>query len=623
MWRSSVVFFLLVLSALPNLVAQSGRPDFTRAGGGMPEEAMEEEQDTVQKPPLEFKYTLLSNLYKEYTDMDTSLNRAHLTDPYYEQTFIGGTIGPDLSAGYNFRYEGPIEGLRLGQEVHPLLSNLSESRFVQTNRPYFVVSYGTAQTVQANAIQAIKGDDFSMKFYKSFAQNIVLNFSYQSHTDKRATEDQDVSFKQLTLNLLQKNKSGNRTSYLIYDNPRYSDNYLDASAAINGNIENARRKLVFGNSIIFRDSTNMNGVVPRWDSQLELGKEAYRLTDDGIQTQELALYPYEFDTLNLSAIAFKNEINTLTLSNSYHTGFKGGEAMVGIDISRFSWTGLDTLGTSLYPITVSGSYSKKTSPYLSFDVKGRIGIVEASGDMGIEGQVNYILGKYRIETSLVAERLLPRLSQRGIFLNDISAQVFTNTFDPSAHIGISARLEIPNLKSTVEVRLDNYQDLILPNLAGQFEQENQSTRIIAFEAQTQISLGPFFTEHRFIFQNIDNSKLLRPELQYYGKLFLELNLFKKKMKSQWGVDVYFTPSFEIPTFWPVLGAFGYSTSPQNSGQILIVNPYLNLQVDKFSFFVKTSNVLDLIPTARDQNWVAGYPFTGNRVRFGLRWRLLD
>ena len=555
--------------------------------------------------------------------MDTSLSTAHLSDPYYRQDFIGGTIGPDLSGGYNFKYNGPEEGLRLGQEVHPLLSNLPEQRFVQTNRPYFVVGYGTAQAVNANTIQSIRGDDFSMKFYKSFAQNILLNFSYQSHTDKRATEGQDVSFKQLSLNILQKSNSGHRTSYLIYDNPRYADNYLDASATINGSIENARRKLIFGNSIVFRDSTNRNGILPRWDSQLELGKEAYRLTDNSIQSLEIALFPYQKEGLNLRSITYKNEINTLNLRNSYHAEILGGEATGGMDISRYSWTGLDTLGTSLYPIIIKGDYSKTMSPNLNFNVKGRIGIADASGDFGVEGRVNYILGKYNIEATLVAERLLPTLSQRGVFLNDTSAQVFTNSFNPTGHIGLSSNLEIPNLKSSFEIRIDNYQDLILPNLNGQFEQEQRSTRVLAFEARTQIKLGPFHTEHRFIFQNIDNSKLLRPELQYYGKLFFELNLFKKRMKSQWGVDAYFTPTFRAPTFWPVLGAFAYSSTPQRSGQIIIVNPYLNLQVQKFTFFVKTTNVLDLIPGAADKFWVGGYPFSGSRIRFGLRWRLLD
>ncbi len=470
MWRLSLVY-LLFLGAIPSLLGQSGRPDF-RAGGGMPDEGMDEERDTVQKPPLEFKYALLSNLYKESSDMDTSLNTAHLSEPYYQQDFIGGTIGPDLSAGYNFRYDGPAEGLRLGQEVYPLLSDLPEQKFVQTNRPYFVVGYGTAQTVEANGIQAIRGDDFSMKFYKSFAQNILLNFSYQSHTDKRATEGQDVSFKQLSLNILQKSKSGHRTSYLIYDNPRYTDNYLDAGATINGTIENARRKLILGNSIVFRDTTNRNGILPRWDSQLELGKEAYRLTDNSIQSLEIALFPYQQEGLNLRSIFYKNEINTLNLRNSYHAEILGGEAMGGVDISRYSWTGLDTLGTSLYPIIIKGAYSKKTSPYLDFTINGRIGLVGASGDIGLKGKLNYILGKYKIETTLVVERLLPTLSQRGVFLNDTLSQVFTNSFNPTGHIGLNANLEIPNLKSSLGIRIDNYQDLILPNLKHNKTQDN-------------------------------------------------------------------------------------------------------------------------------------------------------
>ena len=616
-----------MLVAIKGVKGQSGRPDFTRNGSGMPQEAMESERDTVQKPPLIFKYYPLSDLYKPFQDLDTTRNNVHLSDPYYQQDFIGGTLGPDLSAGYSFRYQGGAEGLRLGQEVHPILNgNLPETRFVQTNRPFFVVNYGTAQAVQGNTIQAIRGDDFSMEFYKSFAQNISLNFSYQSHTDKRASNDNNVSFKQLALNLFQKSKDGSRKSYIVYDNPRYSDGYLQSFENISssiGTIENVRRKLTFGNSMIFRDSSSQDAILPRWDSQLEFGKEAYRINDPTVQSQERALFPYNVNGQEISTLSYQNEISKIVLSNSYSAELLGGEAKGSIDISRYSWTGLDTFGTSLIPILVKGSYFKKVSSYLNYSINGRIGILEANGDLGIESMASYYLGRNRLKAGITLERLLPTLAQRGIFLNDDNAQLFTNNFNPVTHISLYAAMIIPDLNGNVKVSADQYADLILPGLSGQFEQEARSTNVIAIEATSKIRLGPFQTEHRIIYQYIDNPNLVRPEIQYYGKLFFEMNLFKKRMISQWGVDAYFTPSFETPTFWPVLGAFGPNANPSLSGHLLIVNPYLNLQVDKFYFFVKAVNVLDLIPSTSDKYWAASYPFSSSRIRFGVRWRLLD
>jgi len=623
MWREYFVILLVVFGIRAEVYAQSGRPDFTKTGGMPPEAAME--SDSVTKPPLKFEYYNLSNLYETNYDIDTTIHHVHLTDPYYQQDFIGGTLGPDLSAGYDFRYQNPSEGLRLGNEVHPILHNLKETRFVKTNRPYFVVNYGTAQSLQPDNIQAIRGDDFSMEFYKSFAQNILLNFSYQSHNDRRNTSDQDVRFKQLSLNLLQTSKSGNRKSFIIYDNPRYSDVYLrvfdDATTGI-GAIQNARRKLVFGNSFIFRDSTNTTSILPRWDSQLEFGKEAYRVADASISGQEALLYPYSNDGASLSSIDFNNDISTVSLSNSYHAEFLGGEAMVGLDLQQYSWSGLDTLGTSLYPIILKGGYMKKVNAKMNYSISGRVGVAEASGDAGIKLNSNYSTNKLDLSAGVTVERILPTLSQRGIFLNDTSAQEIAYDFNPASHIGVSASITVPDRRTSINFTLNQYTDLVLPGLDGNFEQEARSTRILGLEARTKLTLGPFHTEHRVVYQKIDNPKLVRPELQYFGKLYFELNLFKKRMQSQWGIDAYFTPSFEIPTFWPILGDFGYNSEAPQSGRMLIVNPYLNLQVDKFYFFVKTTNVMDLLQPNKE-NWVDGYPFSGNRVRFGLRWRLLD
>lgn len=610
-----IVVFIMAYWTLS--LGQSGRPDFTRTGAAGPSSS-QSRGDTIAKAPFEYKYYRISDMLQSFTDLDTLSDRVHLSEPYYQEEFIGGNLGPELSAGYPALFSLHYQGLTLGNQVHPVLYHSHDFQFVETNRPFFQVHYGVGQ--------GIRGDDFAMQFYKSFARNIVLNFDYQSHTDNGISTSQNVVFKQLGFKLVQRSSKGNRVSYALYDHPRVADDFERISTDIGtaaGQLKHKERRLIFGNTVLFRDSSNTAVLIPRWDSQLVIANDGYEVVDASISATEQDLYPYGRADATLNSIAYGHIANSVQLINDYSKPVASGMTKVGLEMSRINWSGLDTLGTSLYPIRVTMAYSDVSNRSRRYEVKGRWGMADASGEWGIEGRMRIALpNQITIEGTAVLDQLIPTLAQRGLFIDDELAETIAYSFDPIGRMGIQAQAQHTGWRAGINIDLNRYDALILPSSEGRYTQEDRTTTILHMTTHAALDIGPFKSHHRFFYQYIDNPNLLRPELQYFGNLYFELRLFKKRMLTRWGVDAYFTPAFRIPTFWPLLGDFGPTVDLQDSQHLIYANPYLTVQVDKFYFFIKSVRANSEF-LGGTQYWTVGYPVFPSRVRFGFKWRLLD
>jgi len=163
----------------------------------------------------------------------------------------------------------------------------------------------------------------------------------------------------------------------------------------------------------------------------------------------------------------------------------------------------------------------------------------------------------------------------------------------------------------------------LPDINGLWTQDNGTTRIAHIKLNKNLSLGPIHTEHQFVYQTWDNDRILRPNWIYQGKLYFGFRLFKKRMETRWGIDAYVVPPFNTPTFWPVLGDFGPAATATPTGYNFLINPHVNLKVDQFYIFIKATNFLQLFNQDMTSYWTTGYLNYPDRLRFGVRWTLLD
>ena len=118
------------------------------------------------------------------------------------------------------------------------------------------------------------------------------------------------------------------------------------------------------------------------------------------------------------------------------------------------------------------------------------------------------------------------------------------------------------------------------------------------------------------------SEIALPDFQLVGNLNTKYSFFKSRLQGRVGVDYYLSPSFDLPSFNPIHGGFYDDRSRSKSDLIVLLNPYLQIDIDKFHFYLKMTNPLGQL---RGVNYylTKDYPLYDYRIAFGVRWTLLD
>jgi len=568
--------------------------------------------DTLEREPFTYTAYDLHNLRSPSGLIDTLIDDLHKLEPYYQGAPLGGNLGSEYSSSFNFFYDYKPSPLSLGQTGHDLLLSDPRSRTLfLPNRDFFEAVY--------NSSWPISGNQFKLSYYKPFARQIYLNFNYNSYTDGGAISAQEENFKQLNLKLYQKSKLGKRITYIHYDNPRISEAIARSDDTNEGaTIFNQRRKIEIGNSLLLGDSVTVAKQNKRIDSRLIFAKEGYSLNDGGIADSELGLYQLGTGS---TGFIYLNQIKKINLRNSYRQATVNGFVEIGLDLGTAS-TKADSIKLNNYKtIQLFGNHKMTIGSKGKLMSSLKVGFGDIAGDL--RSKVNYA-SRYKAivyNLGLSYDLISPTISRRQLYLNELVVSDYG--LNNTRRLEAEASLHIPRLGFKAHATYQQYQDLILPDLLLGWKQIDQSINIAQLTLEKEFNLGFLKTKHFLYLQQISDNELLpRPKLQYRGNLYFNLKLFKRRMSTRWGVDTYFIPSYQAPDFQPLWGEWYENRTPYNSDNIVIVNPYLNIQVDRLFFFVKGINVArQFLP--QEPSWGGAYPIYNYRVRFGLRWTLLD
>ncbi len=620
MYGQRLFLFCLMLVIVCESIFAQRRPDFSASGNNMPSQNMST-TDTIAKPPLVFKTYQIGRLSYRYGDLDTTLTEVHLTDPYYRQKELGGHLGSEYAASYGFVFRQQYEGLVLGQNTHPSMLGYDGNDVVVTNRSYWDMQYGRGNIFTPRGFLATRAD-FKMRFFKPFARNIALNFTYASNTDDGWLTNQSVNFKRLNLKLFQRTADGQRVSYIVYDNPRVLEEFARINADDNGSLVEQRRRIEIGNILILKDSVAVGHKIPSWHSKLVFSNDQYEVLSGELGAIDTEVYPQVLSGQGLRTVDYLNQAKSIKWSNSYHNSGLGGVYSVGVDIERWSWSGGSDGAETLYPLTLRGTFDKDIGTNSKVGLSSRLGMGATSGDYGLKAVFQSHKKDVLWSLSALVESMVPSLAQRGLTINDTVAIIGDPNFSNIDHRMLEIKWDKKLKNWSLSLRVDQYEDLILPSKEGDFGQRSFQTFIWYGALAKTFRFGAWNSKHRVSFQSTNNSDILRASWQYYGNISIDIPIFKQKMLTRLGLDLFVIPSYQIPVFRPLLGDFGISDVRAQSGDIVLANPYLNVQVDQFYFFVKATNLAQPI-LPRAQSFTQGYPVYDTRIVFGVRWILLD
>lgn len=618
-------------------IAQGRVPDFNSGQfNGQQQSSVINPLDTIERPDLIYTAYLLSDLRVPIYNLDTFVNDIHVLEPQYKADFISPNLGSDNSGSQSQPWYVPEEGVRMGSHFFDqVLSSTASPHLIEVNR-----SFAEIHVVrQGQGLGRHRGaSNFNAKFYRSFARNILLNFNYHSYNDDGDRSlfgnDQDAqlnTLKRLNLKMSQKSKHGNRITYINYDRPAISQNVnrnFYGTADVISIAQNART-FEIGNSIVFKDSL---AAQPKFtlDSKLSFVTNGFSSTSTNLATNgsDFIIIDLPGDTLS-----YVNNTSEIRLSNVLKKSFEGGLLKVGVDVNNVKHSLGAIERQNYFESILSLGYAKKLSDKLDIAVKSKLGLLDASGLAVLKGDLDYVYSEdlqFQMEGGF--KSTVPSLLHRKLIVNN-TVYSDENWNNPSG-VFLNVRVAYKPTETSIGLSMKSFKNLFTISNTGTFEQLESSVNRLSLQLNQDLKLGPFHTSHAVRLQTISDDNFTVPKINYTGNVFLQFYLFKKRMLTRLGADVYFLPSFDLPEFYAVTGEF-YNNGQAVGNSLVIVNPYLNAKVGPFHIFVKGMDVLhrlrstDLLEVNGgqvrifDYSLVSGLPRHDFKLRFGIKWTFLD
>lgn len=626
------------------------RPDFNTIGGQQQGPGAFNAQgqpsfiDTVERPPLSVAAYPIADLSNAVEILDTLPEALHLFEPAYLVRHLVPNLGSENSAAQWQPWILSKRGLGFGHNQYDvLLDMLREPYLVEVNRAYGDLSVAEGSNP---ARPLLSSRHFNTRFFRSFARNIHLNFNYKSYSDEgqgfprnvRTLESQNNSARYLDLKFFQKSKSGNRISYIQYDNPTINEtinrDIYNAFTSIDTiGVNRTERSITLGNRIVSRiDSTDQNRWI--WDSRLIFKTESYSALSSPLVKTNTAFLPTELIIEDF--LDYRHELSRVILENDWSTDALGGEVKVKVDLESISENfGRDSIpfSRSYFTAVSSGSYQKDLGIFrVSGDIN--IGLGDASDQRGWGiGLQSSEKKNLSFDFSLSSQAYNAPIDSRIVFFN--SRLVREEDRPAISELKLEGALAYKPTRTSFKLETSGTSNLISIGSDGLFT--SVAERVVYLKAQIDqsYSLGPFHTSHSFLVQSIDDARFSVPAFSYRGDLHLKGRIFRKNMLYHLGADIHYLSSFDTPEFYALTGLF-YNEQENTANGVLLVHPYLNAKVQSFQFFIKGVNALHrlrplslVVDSAGNQNVARNLPtVTGSsqydfRIRFGIKWYFLD
>jgi hypothetical protein len=139
--------------------------------------------------------------------------------------------------------------------------------------------------------------------------------------------------------------------------------------------------------------------------------------------------------------------------------------------------------------------------------------------------------------------------------------------------------------------------------------------------QKNFHFGKFRLNNTAYWQSVDANVIPLPDFALHHSLFIEIALFKKKLPTQFGVDVHYTSEYYAPAYNPAVSVFYIQDSVKTNGYAL-ADIFFNFKIKTARVFIKLHNAGDGI-IAKGYYLTPHYPMPGRVFQFGLNWRFFD
>jgi hypothetical protein len=312
----------------------------------------------------------------------------------------------------------------------------------------------------------------------------------------------------------------------------------------------------------------------------------------------------------------------LLIENGLQLDLKQWKIYGGFHLDYFTYFNREIRESRLDGI-LQGAAKLKTDKIL-WNNHLRFFIFGTPGEYNLNSTLSYSLDeKWQVGYEAVHERIFPEFFQLHFRGNHIAYDYSSTTISPSVRTYLEG-------SATYGKKRQLKFSVAYLNVNNLYYFENQGwnftgkQNVLAPALSWKLKRGPFGWNGKAKYFLGEKELFFSPDYFVSTRLFLDGALFKaKRLKVATGIEAQYLSGHQTLAYLPELGVFGQfngvATLPQ---QNLIINAFVNLQMDRFRFFLAANRINTLFEPEAG-NFVESYPLRPFFIRAGITWDFVN
>lgn len=573
-----------------------------------------------------FKYAYAEDLTDWNYYSDTLLSLFHQYDParngnvdYYTLGHTGGSV---LPMAYTVR-----ENLGYDNGLHQYdlyFKSIENFKYFDTNKPLNHLFFSPLDGQQNFLVKALFSREFSdgISFHLDYSR-IKQNGFYSSQENKSTNLGTALRYLsrnnkyQLLANYFSNNFSERFNGGIVdpsdLEEPLFSERTNVPTQLLNAETRFQNRE--------FRVQHYIK-LLPKgaWDLDLQINNiylnRYYRFSDDISSDDEITYY----EGIVNDDRGIRNILNEKVYQNTGIVKLSAQSYLqlnFGLDHQFISYD-QEAGNEKLNNIFLLAGLNTRVKEYISLQSDAKLGTLDASGDFSIDTKAKL---KYKnwldIKGRLFLYRYTPSLVQRSLTINQSS--IFAQSLDKPFGSKLEIGLRVPKSGSSLILR-QTVEDNSIYFEKGSIAPKQLNGQLTTLQVELQQSLRWWLIGYdgSLLYQTFNEDIYHLPPLVTKQSLYLNSNIFDKKMNLQIGADFRYIHFDNAVDFFPVNGQLYASENEMDD--LLALDFFVNFKIQDFRFFVKAENALDIFSESKNYT-VFNYPDYDWKIRLGVSWLL--
>lgn len=242
-------------------------------------------------------------------------------------------------------------------------------------------------------------------------------------------------------------------------------------------------------------------------------------------------------------------------------------------------------------------------------------------DFRLKALINYTFSeKWLLHLDYLSDNRTPTLQSLRWVSNNFE---WNNSFKKELYNGGSAYLINTDRDFKIGGGIHYFTNPVFYDFVARPKQSGGSSQIVQALAEKTFRVGKFYLTNTFAYQKSSADSIFRlPEFISKNAFFFQVDLFKRAMKIQLGVDFYYFTSF---TPYAYMGASNvyYLQNNRLSGNYPFFDVFLNFKVKTLRGFIMLDHANQGLIGNNQYYFMPSYPFAGRTIKLGLTWVFKD